>query len=147
MDRKELIRLLATTKLQQEVGKDVSDEALNALLSEFMEAKESQHSSPGDVMERLLNRYNALSITSEFKPGQLVRWKSGLRNRRRPRYNEPAIVVAVIEAPIITGESDSGSTYFREPLDIVLGLLDSDGDFLCFHYDKRRFEAWTPQDR
>jgi len=35
--------------------------------------------------------------------------------------------------------NDSGSPYFREPLDIVLGFLNGDGDFITYHFDSRRF--------
>ena len=34
----------------------------------------------------------------------------------------------------------AGSPYFGEPLNLVLAILDSDGDFLEFRYDGRRFE-------
>jgi hypothetical protein len=30
--------------------------------------------------------------------------------------------------------------YFGKPLNLVLAILDSDGDFLEFRYDGRRFE-------
>jgi hypothetical protein len=47
------------------------------------------------------------------------------------------------------GEDDSGSTYFREPLDLVLGhIWDSDpgrGELMVFHYDSRRFQPWTEE--
>ncbi len=35
---------------------------------------------------------------------------------------------------------DSGSPYYREPLDLVLALLDDNSDLVLYHYDKRRFE-------
>ncbi|NJO18620.1 MAG: hypothetical protein HC877_23705 [Thioploca sp.] len=78
----------------------------------------------------------------DFKPGDLVIWKKGLKNRARPALNEPAIVVAVLEKPLIDNTKEVGSTYFNEPLDLVLGLLDEDGDFITFHYDHRRFEPY-----
>ncbi|WP_172202787.1 hypothetical protein [Niveibacterium sp. COAC-50] len=75
-----------------------------------------------------------------FKPGMLVRWKPGLRNKRWPQYNEAAIVVAVLPEPILDDTKDAGFTYFREPLDVILGVRDPDHDLLLFHFDSRRFE-------
>jgi hypothetical protein len=56
------------------------------------------------------------------------------------------VVLEVLDPPIADSERESGSTYFREPLSLVLGLFwDQDpgrGDFVIFHFDGRRFEAW-----
>lgn len=77
-----------------------------------------------------------------FKVGQLVKWKENLKNRKLPYENQPAIVVSVLDEPIASSEEDSGSPYFLERLDIVLGVLVDDNTFLTFHYDSRRFEAY-----
>jgi hypothetical protein len=77
----------------------------------------------------------------DFKPGDLVIWKKGLRNKARPALNEPAIVMQILDTPLRDQDKqDSGTPYFNEPLDIVLGLIDEEGDFAIFYYDKRRFE-------
>ncbi len=44
--------------------------------------------------------------------------------------------------PIFDSEEGTGSAYFREPLDIVLGVLE-EGSFLCLYFDSRRFEPYT----
>jgi hypothetical protein len=78
-----------------------------------------------------------------FKMGQPVRWKKGLKNRRRPTYNEPAIVVKVLSEAVFDSKDEGASTpYFQEPLDILLGLLDEDDDLIVFHFDSRRFEPF-----
>ncbi|WP_314408870.1 hypothetical protein [Pseudomonas kuykendallii] len=74
-----------------------------------------------------------------FKPGDLVVWKDGMKNKKYPLYGEPFVVTAVLPEPIIDPEATAGNCYFREPLDIKLGLLDADGDFVEHHYDSRRF--------
>lgn len=79
----------------------------------------------------------------EFKVGQIVRWKAGMKNRRRPDYNQPVIVVDVLDKPVFdTKEEGAGTPYFREPLDILLGIIDEDNEFIVFHYDSRRFEPY-----
>lgn len=79
----------------------------------------------------------------DFIPGDLVVWKKGLRNKARPALNEPAIVMQILDTPLRDqNKQDSGTPYFNEPLDLVLGLIDEDGEFALFHYDKRRFEPY-----
>jgi hypothetical protein len=51
-------------------------------------------------------------------------------------------VIAVLDEPIVTNEDASGSPYFRETLDIILGILVNQETFLTFYYDSRRFEVY-----
>jgi len=81
-----------------------------------------------------------LKTSPEFKHGDVVRWKKGLKNKKYPKEGQPCIVIEEMKAPIIQDSRDSGSPYYREPLDLVLALLDDDSDLVIFHYDKRRFE-------
>lgn len=71
--------------------------------------------------------------------GQLVEWKPGLRNKRYPEYRQPAIVMEFLEEPVYDSREQAGSTYYRESLDVILGLFDKDNDFVTFHFDSRRF--------
>ncbi len=94
-------------------------------------------------LERLRNGRKKFNEKYDFKPGDLVVWKKGMKNKARPAYDEPAIVMEVLKEPLKDGEEqNSGSPYFNEPLDLILGISDEDGDFLIFHYDKRRFEPY-----
>jgi hypothetical protein len=78
-----------------------------------------------------------------FTKGQLVQWKKGLKNKRTPAYGEPVVTIEMLAQPVFDEETkSSGSHYFREPLTLVAGELDGDGDLLCFHYDARRFEPY-----
>jgi hypothetical protein len=58
-----------------------------------------------------------------------------------------AAVVSVLDAPVFDNEPEGGSTYFRDPLSLVLGVIwDRDpgrGDFDTFHFEGRRFEPWV----
>ncbi|WP_157681827.1 hypothetical protein [Microbacterium pygmaeum] len=87
----------------------------------------------------LVEQFHALSARESFRPGDLVVWKPRLKNRVHPAYDEPAVVVEVLETPVVNAEVDPSSTYFREPLDIVLGFLDDEDEILVYHYDSRRF--------
>lgn len=74
-----------------------------------------------------------------LRPGDVVVWKDGCQNRKRPKLGEFAVVARVLDHPVFGDESSSGSPYFREPLDLVLMMLDSDGDAAFYYFDKRRF--------
>ena len=78
-----------------------------------------------------------------LQPGMLVQWKPGMKNRRTPDYDAPMIVVEVLESPVIDSTFESGSVYFRERLDLILGFLDEDDEFCTLHYDSHRFEPYT----
>lgn len=140
METKDIIELLAGA------GPSTRERKLEALLSAAAAAQAKPKLPPSDLIRLLHERLSSLAKHTRFRAGQIVRWKPGLKNRRLPDDGQPAIVVEVLDTPILAREEESGSAYFREPLDIVLGILDSDGDFVMFHYDSRRFEPW-PDDK
>ncbi len=111
------------------------------------EPLEDLRGDPGAVLRE---RYQSLVKRQRFSPGQLVEWKPGLKNKRIPRYGQPAVVIEILETPVLDREDEAGSTYFREPLDVVLGLLWDEGpargEFVTFYYDSRRFQA-TDEER
>lgn len=92
-----------------------------------------------EYLEGLKKLYNDFFRVNDFQKGQIVRWKKGLRNKKLPRESQPAIVMEVLDSPVIESGNSSASTYFQEPLDIILGI-NEDGNLITFYYDKRRFE-------
>ena len=90
----------------------------------------------------LRKRLNSFIEENKFAPGQIVVWKEAMRNRSRPDNGQPAIVVEVLDPPLVNpsaAEKGSSSPYFNEPLDLIIGILDEDGDWLTYHMDSRRF--------
>jgi hypothetical protein len=81
-----------------------------------------------------------------LRPGDLAQWKPGLSNRKWPAYGVPVIVVGILEQPIYDDNFKSGSCYFRESLDLLVGQLDSEGEFMVFHGDRRRYEPYLRAD-
>lgn len=80
-----------------------------------------------------------------FKPGDLVVWKPGLRNKQAPVYGEPAIIVEVFETPLRDASEDPSSSYFREQLHGRVGIIMDDRPGLAiFHFDFNRFEPYRP---
>jgi hypothetical protein len=93
--------------------------------------------------QNLLNKVNSLLVKNNFKQGDLIVWKNGLRNKKLPNEGQPAVVLEVLSTPLTQHEQETGSPYFREPLDIVLAMLDEDEDLVSFYYDSRRFELYS----
>jgi len=101
------------------------------------EMEQSEKKTAIQDAEQLKKCLETLRTRHDLKVGDIVDWKANMKNKRS---DGPFIVVEVLEEPVRNSESDECTLYFREPLDIVLGMQDSDGYFICFHYDSRRFQ-------
>ncbi len=126
--------------------KDLPEDVLKKL-AEILEDNEIDKHMSLEIQEivakKLKEIYKDLLISFEFHLGQLVIWKDGLKNKRRPQVNEPAIVVEIMKEPIFDNEENGGSPYFREPLDMVIGVLDGEIENMSLlHVDKRRFKPF-----
>jgi hypothetical protein len=93
-------------------------------------------------VEELRRRHALLEEKHEFKPGDVVQWKQGLKDKRVPEYGVPVIVVEV-KPGLVDPTDQSGTPYFQCPCDLVIGFGDPNGDFILFHNDARRFEPYT----
>ncbi|AER54775.1 hypothetical protein DSC_00610 [Pseudoxanthomonas spadix BD-a59] len=78
-----------------------------------------------------------------LRPGMLAQWKPGLKYRKTPDYGVPVVVVELLKNAPMDTEHGCGSVYFHEPLDLIAGFIDEEGDFCVLHYDVRRFEPYT----
>lgn len=88
--------------------------------------------------EDLKKAFKSYNVKHEFKPGDIIRWKEGLKNKRS---EGPFVVMEVLDPPVVDGSDASGSgfPYFREKLDLVCGTVIDD-DFLLYHMDSSRME-------
>lgn len=103
----------------------------------------------GDLGTALRERYQLFERVHDFAPGDLVSWKPGLKHKRFPRYGQPAVVLEVLATPVLDPMTEAGATYFREPLDVVIGVLWDEGtergELIAYHYDSRRFQPWNEE--
>jgi hypothetical protein len=131
----------ATERLARFLQSPEQLQELETLLDEIVTDRLAERArvSERDYQALLHERFRAISERETFTPGMLVRWKRFMRNRTKPLDGQTAIVVEVLDEPVFP-DKDAGSQYFREPLDIVLGFLDEDGEFAQYHFDSRRFE-------
>ncbi|MBD2385346.1 hypothetical protein [Cylindrospermum sp. FACHB-282] len=132
---------------QEKTSKDLIGTLIQSLQSgesvdEEKEINEEQKSYGEEHIAQLQDACNNFLKKDLFQVGQLVKWKQNLKNRKLPYKNQPAIVVEILAEPIINSQEESGSPYFRETLDIILGILVDDDTFLTFYYDSKRFEAY-----
>lgn len=92
-------------------------------------------------LKELVKKFNE---PNTFRAGDIIQWKEGLRNKT----NEgPFIVMELLGSPIIDEDAECGTAYFQEPLDLIVGLLDSpkrgEPKVLIFlHCDSRRMEPY-----
>ena len=115
--------------------------AVMSALSEEGEEEAVSKRPPEIEARRIIDLYNDLEKRHEFKPGDLVCWKQGLKNGRYPEKNYPAIVTRVYDKPILRTDMESGSNHFREPLDMVI-MVDTGDEVSEFHVDSRRFRPY-----
>lgn len=111
------------------------------LIKALMEARarsEKKGISKEERIELLQKRYLAFSKNDGFAIGETVKWKPGLRNKGGLDYEDVAIILDILNKPIFDETKDSGSPYFKEPLDMVIAFLDSDNDFITLYVDSRR---------
>lgn len=97
---------------------------------------------------RLRDYQKKLSEKHSFAVGDLIKWKEGLRNKGIPKSEEPAVVVEVLDrinAHFDEGK-DSGTPYFKEKLDLRIGVIDPDDDFVTFWVDSERFEPLVSEE-
>ena len=80
----------------------------------------------------------------DFSEGDIVCWKANLKNRSVPDYGEPAIILEKLDEPFYD-EKETGSVYFREPLDLILGIF-AEGELISFHYDSRKFQPFQVEE-
>ena len=78
----------------------------------------------------------------DFKVGDIIQWKEGLKNKMFPEYNEPAIILEILDEPLVDTDDRIGSPYYKEQLDLKLGMIDDDGDLVSFYFDGNRFEFY-----
>jgi hypothetical protein len=125
------------------------DPALKNMLHDLASGDPIAAMEPSDAQQRkiaaLRDCFARLKHTNpaHFKPGDVVRWQPGLKYMTLPAYGEPMVVVEVLVQPVFDAHASTGSSCYRSPLSLVLGM-PRHGKFFCWHFDGRRFEV-VPQ--
>lgn len=97
----------------------------------------------GDELAKILrSRHDSLVQANEFEPGNMIKWKLGLKHMAYPAYGKPAVVVEVLSEPVENRYVGPESAYFRELLDLRIGCIADDGGFYLYHVPSNRFEVY-----
>lgn len=91
----------------------------------------------------LTDRFRAMQPKHQFQPGDLVQWREGLKNCKRPAYGHPAVVVGLLPDGMAQRSSESGYGYYGERADLQIGLTDADGDFMVYGACSQRMEPYS----
>lgn len=98
--------------------------------------------NPVAYADELKERKASFTINLTFKPGDLIIWKRGMKNKTIPDKDVPGIVINNFFPPLTDEDRDISSTYFNDVLDIQVGFISDDGEFIVFAHDSRRFQLY-----
>ena len=87
---------------------EMQDTALRNLLTQKLESDDmkmfidSLNASKDDdsAIQELKKSYEAYISNESLSTGDIVSWKTGMRNRTLPNYRQPAIVIEKLQYPI-----------------------------------------------
>lgn len=82
------------------------------------------------AIQALKRSYETYISNESLSTGDVVSWKPGMRNRTLPNYRQPAIVIEKLQYTIFDESQNAGSQYFHEPLDLRVGFLDDNNQFV-----------------
>lgn len=115
--------------------------AIGAMLAavEQQNRKGRERLKPGP--ERLRELAASYFTKHDFKPGDVVTWKPGLKNALFPDYGEPVVILDVMSGQI-DDKSDPNNQHFREPSDIRIGVYPGENDLEGYWMDSSRFQPY-----
>lgn len=90
-----------------------------------------------EAKARLKALFERLEDHNSFKVGDVVGWKDGLKNRTQIPYGKPMVVVA-IDPHHVNPETDVYAHGYRERLDLGVGIIDGDDEFMIVWIDSER---------
>ena len=125
------------TALINLLAQNLESDDMKKLINSFDVPKEDD-----SAIQELKKSYEAYISNEPLSTGDVVSWKNGMRNRTLPNYRQPAIVIEKLQYPIFDESLNAGSQYFHEPLDLRVGFLDDNNQFVTYLYDSRRFEKY-----
>jgi len=90
---------------------------------------------------KLKSFYNVYEkYQGQFQPGDIVKRIPGAFVGKFPVENQPCIVLATFDTPIPRTDFIPGSHHCAsERSDMILALIDREGDLITFHFDSRFF--------
>lgn len=123
------------------LNEDQKKDLLKVLLKNALEDNKKENIDNPQKIEILKELRDSYEKKYDFKVGDIIRWKNKLKSRKLPEYDEPIIILEILDEPIFNINEQIGSTYFNEKIDIKIGIV-KDNSFLTFYLESRRFELY-----
>ena len=121
--------------------------SIDSLIAELAghEGREQQREQrpPEAQVVDLTDRFRAMQPQHQFKAGDLVQWREGLKNCKSPAYGHPAVVIEVLEGKKHDDAGNTGSGYYDELADLRISFMDGDGDFMSYGASSQRMEPYS----
>jgi len=92
----------------------------------------------------LRERKKSFETSPTFKPGDVIVWKEGMSNKNIPEYDIPGIVINNFYPALQDHDTEVVSTYYNDILDIQVGFITKENEFIIFAHDSRRFKVYEP---
>jgi hypothetical protein len=124
-----------------DLNEDQKKDLLKVLLKNALEDNKKEIIDNPQKIEILKELRNSYEKKYDFKVGDIIRWKNKLKNRKLPEYEEPIIILEILDEPIYNTKEQVGSTYFNEKIDIKIGVI-KDNSLLTFYLESARFELF-----
>lgn len=121
-----------------ELNEEEKKDLLKVLIRKALEERKKTDDDAPAKLELLKKSFEIYSQDSNFNIGDIVKWKTQMKNRKVPDYDEPVIIIEKLEAPIINLTDEIGSAYYNEKYDIKIGIM-RDNTFLTYHFESKRF--------
>ena len=93
--------------------------------------------------EALRNAYDLINQPRDFEVGDLVTWKDHcMRNSSMPKDCNSFGIVVRFEEPV-RGSDNIGGNQYSDFKDMVIGVIDEDGDYYEFMAASRRMKKFA----
>ena len=126
---------------QIELNEDQKKNLLKVLLKNALEENKKESIDNPQKILILKELRDSYEKKYDFNVGDIIKWKNKLKNRKLPEYDEPIIILEILDEPIFNVKEQIGSTYFNEKIDIKVGVI-KDNSLLTFCFESARFEPF-----
>lgn len=114
---------------------------ISGLRKQSMDADQVDPSDPAITKMTIslaLDLLNEEQSHERFKPKDRVSWKWGMKNKSVPLARQTAVALQVRQEPFNDSTLAPSSTYYEEPLDVLVGVYTHEGIFRELWVDGRR---------
>lgn len=134
-----------------DAGEECTIDGESRHLGKFLIASSPQDASAlcarlqQEAVTRIADAGVAFLQTNKFSLGSMVQWKPGMRVARLLAYGQPAVVLQVLNEPIVDEDASAMDPSRAHMCDLLIGVETPNHQFMTFYADSRRLEHFTYQ--